>query len=244
MFAVLGRPSPGCPSTCSASPPGPGSASGWAWPARSWRWDRHDRPPRPPPPSRPGRGATSRPDRGRRRRAGGVQGHARWNTRSGAKDPRMEDEVAITVAGFMNAGGARFSSASATTAESRGLPTTTPWFPAGTGTASSCGSGRCSPSGSGGRSRRTSGCSFEGDRRQGHLPRRRRPGGPARVRGGGRRRPHRGLPPARRERDPEAPHRRGARVPGAPLAAGTRAQLIAVRRSSQQRPRPSTRVTT
>jgi hypothetical protein len=30
---------------------------------------------------------------------------ARWNTRSGAKDPRMEDEVAITVAGFMNAAG-------------------------------------------------------------------------------------------------------------------------------------------
>jgi len=30
---------------------------------------------------------------------------ARWNTRSGAKDPRMEDEVVVTVAGFMNATG-------------------------------------------------------------------------------------------------------------------------------------------
>jgi len=30
---------------------------------------------------------------------------ARWNTRSGAKDPRMEDEVVVTVAGFMNASG-------------------------------------------------------------------------------------------------------------------------------------------
>jgi hypothetical protein len=30
---------------------------------------------------------------------------ARWNTRSGAKDPRLEDEVVITVAGFMNATG-------------------------------------------------------------------------------------------------------------------------------------------
>lgn len=30
---------------------------------------------------------------------------ARWNTRSGAKDPRMEDEVVVTVAGFMNAAG-------------------------------------------------------------------------------------------------------------------------------------------
>jgi Schlafen, AlbA_2 len=30
---------------------------------------------------------------------------ARWNTRSGAKDERIESEVAITVAGFMNAGG-------------------------------------------------------------------------------------------------------------------------------------------
>ncbi len=30
---------------------------------------------------------------------------ARWNTRSGARDARMEDEVAITVAGFMNAAG-------------------------------------------------------------------------------------------------------------------------------------------
>jgi hypothetical protein len=30
---------------------------------------------------------------------------ARWNTRTGAKDERMEAEVAITVAGFMNAGG-------------------------------------------------------------------------------------------------------------------------------------------
>ena len=30
---------------------------------------------------------------------------ARWNTRTGSRDPRMEDEVAITVAGFMNAGG-------------------------------------------------------------------------------------------------------------------------------------------
>ncbi len=30
---------------------------------------------------------------------------ARWNTRSGAKDPRMEEEVVVTVAGFMNATG-------------------------------------------------------------------------------------------------------------------------------------------
>lgn len=30
---------------------------------------------------------------------------ARWNTRSGSRDPRVEDEVVITVAGFMNAGG-------------------------------------------------------------------------------------------------------------------------------------------
>lgn len=30
---------------------------------------------------------------------------ARWNTRSGAKDPRMEDEVVVTIAGFMNATG-------------------------------------------------------------------------------------------------------------------------------------------
>jgi hypothetical protein len=30
---------------------------------------------------------------------------ARWNTRSAAKDPRMEDEVVVTVAGFMNAAG-------------------------------------------------------------------------------------------------------------------------------------------
>lgn len=30
---------------------------------------------------------------------------ARWNTRSGAKDPRMEDEVVVTLAGFMNASG-------------------------------------------------------------------------------------------------------------------------------------------
>lgn len=30
---------------------------------------------------------------------------ARWNTRSGARDPRMEEEVAVTVAGFMNAAG-------------------------------------------------------------------------------------------------------------------------------------------
>lgn len=30
---------------------------------------------------------------------------ARWNTRSGAKDPRMEEELVVTVAGFMNATG-------------------------------------------------------------------------------------------------------------------------------------------
>jgi hypothetical protein len=30
---------------------------------------------------------------------------ARWNTRSGAKDARIEDEVVITLAGFMNAAG-------------------------------------------------------------------------------------------------------------------------------------------
>lgn len=30
---------------------------------------------------------------------------ARWNTRTGARDRRMEDEVAVTVAGFMNAAG-------------------------------------------------------------------------------------------------------------------------------------------
>jgi hypothetical protein len=30
---------------------------------------------------------------------------ARWNTRTSAKDPRMEDEVVVTVAGFMNATG-------------------------------------------------------------------------------------------------------------------------------------------
>lgn len=30
---------------------------------------------------------------------------ARWNTKTGAKDARMEDEVLVTVAGFMNAGG-------------------------------------------------------------------------------------------------------------------------------------------
>jgi hypothetical protein len=30
---------------------------------------------------------------------------ARWNTRSGAKDTRIEDEVVVTVAGFMNATG-------------------------------------------------------------------------------------------------------------------------------------------
>jgi hypothetical protein len=30
---------------------------------------------------------------------------ARWNTRSGTKDPRIEDEVVITLAGFMNAAG-------------------------------------------------------------------------------------------------------------------------------------------
>jgi uncharacterized membrane protein YeaQ/YmgE (transglycosylase-associated protein family) len=30
---------------------------------------------------------------------------ARWNTKRGAKDGRMEDEVVVTIAGFMNAGG-------------------------------------------------------------------------------------------------------------------------------------------